>query len=152
MASPPSCSLPTSHLAGHPSICSQCPSFPRSQSHFLMVFASPAALPTHPPFSSRSFSQFPCPNTVVSISCGLVQHMETHLGPQGQRSFAKKRNLGHAQLWISTHSGLALIFFNFTELLLSLYPAQWQVLVQMQVLPVRWSSNTPSTPELFQLR
>lgn len=41
---------------------------------------------------------------MVPISCGTVQHINIHLGPQGQRSFAKKRNSGHAQ------RGPALIF------------------------------------------
>lgn len=82
----PASSLPAPRPAGCPSICSQCPAlFPRSQSHFLMVFASPCCLPHGPatlqlqvllPVSS------PAPISVVPVSGGSVQHRDTHSGPQ----------------------------------------------------------------------
>lgn len=62
----PDTSRPAPPLAGHPSTCSQCPAlFSRSQSHFLMAFASPCFFP-HDPVTLQLQALLP----VSSHQCG----------------------------------------------------------------------------------
>ena len=115
----PASSLPVPRLAGHPTTRSQCPtSFPRSQSHFLMVFASPCCLP-HDPATLQLQVLLPVSSPLVwsQFLVGRCSRRTLILVPR-DRDALQRKSTWACPVWASTD------FFNSTELLLSLYHAQ----------------------------
>lgn len=117
-------SLLAPHLAAHPSICSQHPtSFPRSQSHFLMVSASPWCLPHEPATAQLQvfLPVFPWP-VWSQFLVGWCSTQTQILVPGDTDGLHKKNNWGLTSMgkhW----------FFKFHWVLLGLYHAQWLLLV-----------------------
>lgn len=99
---------------------------------------------TQQPFSCRSFSQS-LPHQRGPNFWWVSAADRLSFWSPGIEMLCKEKAPGAFPAWASTD------FFNSTELLLSLYHAQWLLLLQIQVLPVRCSSNTPSTAGISSL-